>query len=70
LYYFKQLGRAGGSIVSGRFLCFVSLSPQRNEKKKRNVKRNFVQPSLFSLSIHYLKKRHPDRKGVIPFAKA
>jgi hypothetical protein len=34
LYYFKQLGRAGGSIVSGRFLCFVSLSPQRNEKRK------------------------------------
>jgi hypothetical protein len=27
-------GRAGSSIVSGRFLCFVSLLPQRNEKRK------------------------------------
>ena len=33
MYYFKQFDRAGRSIVPGRFLCFISLSPQRKKTK-------------------------------------
>jgi hypothetical protein len=47
------------------------LSPQRNEKKKIKVKRNFVQPSLYDLSPpHRQTPIIPTTSRGIPFAKA